>query len=307
MAPPRSTRASRSRPSRRRVALRRRWQPASSRSSSASRSGSARRLRRGGERGGRRRRDHDRAEAAADAARSSSRRASPATRCPSGSAVVRNDRPAQAQGHAEALRRQVRRRVEGREARRRSSAATRRESRASSSRRRTSSPRRRRRSGSSPTSSTSFDAELGEGRPARRAVEEPDAVRRPDHRLDGREGDDRARGARQGRRRDLQPAARRGCRSGSTRRSATGSTCPAPRRSRVSQLESDNPYNTRNRTGLPPTPIANPGLASMQAAANPANVDYLFFVRKPDKIHHFFTASESEFFAKACEYGFGCG
>ena len=39
---------------------------------------------------------------------------------------------------------------------------------------------------------------------------------------------------------------------------------------RVSQLESDNPYNTRNRTGLPPTPIANPGLASMQAAAHPA-------------------------------------
>jgi len=76
---------------------------------------------------------------------------------------------------------------------------------------------------------------------------------------------------------------------------------------RVSQLESDNPYNTRNRLGLPPTPIANPGLASMQAAAHPARVDYLYFVRKPDKIHHFFTASESEFFAKACEYGFGCG
>ena len=75
---------------------------------------------------------------------------------------------------------------------------------------------------------------------------------------------------------------------------------------RVSQLESDNPYNTRNRTGLPPTPIANPGLASMQAAAHPADVDFLFFVRKPDKIHHFFTASEAEFFAKACEYGFGC-
>ncbi|HUQ21699.1 MAG TPA: endolytic transglycosylase MltG [Gaiellaceae bacterium] len=76
---------------------------------------------------------------------------------------------------------------------------------------------------------------------------------------------------------------------------------------RVSQLESDSPYNTRNRTGLPPTPIANPGLASMQAAAHPAKVDYLFFVRKPDRIHHFFTASESEFYAKACEYGFGCG
>ncbi len=75
---------------------------------------------------------------------------------------------------------------------------------------------------------------------------------------------------------------------------------------KVSQLESDNPYNTRNRKGLPPTPIANPGLASMQAAAHPAKVDFLFFVRKPDRIHHFFTASESEFYAKACEYGFGC-
>ena len=75
----------------------------------------------------------------------------------------------------------------------------------------------------------------------------------------------------------------------------------------VSQLESDNPYNTRNRPGLPPTPIANPGLASMQAAAHPAKVKYLYFVRKPDRVHHFFTASESEFFAKACEYGYGCG
>jgi UPF0755 protein len=75
---------------------------------------------------------------------------------------------------------------------------------------------------------------------------------------------------------------------------------------RVSQLESDNPYNTRERIGLPPTPIANPGLASIQAAAHPAKVDYLFFVRKPDKVHHFFTASEAEFYAKACEYGFGC-
>ena len=85
-----------------------------------------------------------------------------------------------------------------------------------------------------------------------------------------------------------------------------GLDVPGTEALRVSQLESDNPYNTRNRTGLPPTPIANPGLASMQAAAHPAKVDYLFFVRKPDRIHHFFTASESEFYAKACEYGFGC-
>ncbi len=33
----------------------------------------------------------------------------------------------------------------------------------------------------------------------------------------------------------------------------------------------------------------------MQAAAHPARVNYLFFVRKPDKKHHFFTASEREF------------
>ena len=64
---------------------------------------------------------------------------------------------------------------------------------------------------------------------------------------------------------------------------------------RQSQLDSDNPYNTRKLAGLPPTPIANPGLASMQAAARPARTDYLFFVRKPDKVHHFFTASEDEF------------
>jgi UPF0755 protein len=85
-----------------------------------------------------------------------------------------------------------------------------------------------------------------------------------------------------------------------------GLDIPGTESLRVSQLESDNPYNTRNRTGLPPTPIANPGLASMQAAAHPAKVKYLYFVRKPDRVHHFFTASESEFFAKACEYGYGC-
>jgi UPF0755 protein len=62
-----------------------------------------------------------------------------------------------------------------------------------------------------------------------------------------------------------------------------------------SQLDSDNPYNTRKILGLPPTPIANPGLASIQAAAHPAEVDFRYFVRKADCRSHFFTASEQEF------------
>ena len=71
-----------------------------------------------------------------------------------------------------------------------------------------------------------------------------------------------------------------------------------------SQLHSSNPYNTGQSPGLPPTPIANPGLASIQAAGHPAKVDYLFFVRKPDKIHHFFTVSEAGFNAYKQAHGY---
>jgi UPF0755 protein len=62
-----------------------------------------------------------------------------------------------------------------------------------------------------------------------------------------------------------------------------------------SQINSDNPYNTRRIPGLPPTPIANPGLASLQAAAHPADVNYLYFIRKADCKSHFFTASRQKF------------
>ena len=73
-----------------------------------------------------------------------------------------------------------------------------------------------------------------------------------------------------------------------------------------SELASSNPYNTRNPniTGLPPTPIANPGLASMQAAAHPAPGDWLYFVRKPDKVHHYFTANYQDFINHEIEYGY---
>ena len=72
-----------------------------------------------------------------------------------------------------------------------------------------------------------------------------------------------------------------------------------------SQLDSNNPYNTRKLPGLTPTPIANPGLASIQAAAHPVAGDWLYFVRRPDKVHHFFTASEQAFVNYKNAHGFG--
>ena len=71
-------------------------------------------------------------------------------------------------------------------------------------------------------------------------------------------------------------------------------------------LRSKSPFNTRLRPGLPPTPIANPGLASIRAAASPAAVDYLYYVRKPKSIAHYFTANESDFLRKVCQYGYAC-
>ena len=71
-----------------------------------------------------------------------------------------------------------------------------------------------------------------------------------------------------------------------------------------SELNSDNPYNSRKLLGLPPTPIANPGLASIEAAAHPAHVDYLYFVRKPDHLHHYFTDNYDDFVTHEHLYGY---
>jgi len=71
-----------------------------------------------------------------------------------------------------------------------------------------------------------------------------------------------------------------------------------------SDIHSDNPYNTRFTPGLPPTPINNPGLAALQAAAHPAKVDYLYFVRKPDHKHHYFTDNAQDFAQHEAEYGY---
>jgi UPF0755 protein len=49
----------------------------------------------------------------------------------------------------------------------------------------------------------------------------------------------------------------------------------------------DSPYNTRKYAGLPPGPIATPGLAALEAVANPASGDYLFFLSGDDDITYF--------------------
>jgi uncharacterized YceG family protein len=47
------------------------------------------------------------------------------------------------------------------------------------------------------------------------------------------------------------------------------------------QLASDNPYNTRKFPGLPPTPIGNPGIPSLRAAAHPSKAGWLYYARVP--------------------------
>jgi uncharacterized YceG family protein len=71
-----------------------------------------------------------------------------------------------------------------------------------------------------------------------------------------------------------------------------------------SELHNPTPYNTRLHHGLPPTPINNPGMASLEAAAHPAHVDYLYFVRKPDHKHHYFTANYQDFLQHEAQYGY---
>ena len=64
----------------------------------------------------------------------------------------------------------------------------------------------------------------------------------------------------------------------------------------ASQLRSPSPYNTRINAGLTPTPIGNPGLDAIQAAAHPAKANYLYYVLKANgNGQHCFTASGSEF------------
>ena len=61
-------------------------------------------------------------------------------------------------------------------------------------------------------------------------------------------------------------------------------------------LKIDSPYNTYKHPGLPPTPISNPGLAALQAAAAPENVDYLYYVARNDGTgRHYFSTDYAQF------------
>jgi UPF0755 protein len=60
-------------------------------------------------------------------------------------------------------------------------------------------------------------------------------------------------------------------------------------------LQVNSPYNTYLHSGLPPTPIASPGQASIEAALNPADGPWLFYVLIDKDGHHAFTASATEF------------
>jgi UPF0755 protein len=72
---------------------------------------------------------------------------------------------------------------------------------------------------------------------------------------------------------------------------------------RQSELANPSPYNTRVHAGLPPGPIGNPGLSSIEAAAHPAKTKYLFYVVKVDSCgEHRFAKTDAEFQAYVNEY-----
>lgn len=71
----------------------------------------------------------------------------------------------------------------------------------------------------------------------------------------------------------------------------------------AAQLALDSPYNTRIHRGLPPTPISNPGLASIHAAAHPAHVSYLYYVAGADGCgEQVFSTSFAQFERDAAAY-----
>ena len=63
----------------------------------------------------------------------------------------------------------------------------------------------------------------------------------------------------------------------------------------LADLKIDSPYNTYENTGLPPGPICSPSRQSLEAAINPAETAYLYYVLKSNGEEHFFTGNYDEF------------
>ena len=69
-------------------------------------------------------------------------------------------------------------------------------------------------------------------------------------------------------------------------------------------MQTDSPYNLYKYAGLPPTPIANPGFAAIDAALNPESTDYYYYALGTDGVHHFFTNyADHNAFVNSSEYG----
>jgi UPF0755 protein len=71
----------------------------------------------------------------------------------------------------------------------------------------------------------------------------------------------------------------------------------------LADLKVDSPYNTYENTGLPPGPICSPGRQSLEAAINPAETDYLYYVLKSNGEEHYFTNTYDDFLQAKAEAG----